>query len=540
VLLVAASLLAGCGGRGLTGAALPAKAGSTASSSASLPTAKSVSPASIAVVPMQRTARQAVPRRAQSDIRSLAFSSLPGGATFVAASPDGSLWAISTNTAPSGDGYVFHYAYDQATSTTKWTNVAGALHRIAIGPDGTPWGVTVAGGIYRYDVYNDRWTAIAGGGSDISVGPDGSVYVISNVDGGQYGNGIWHYVNGAWTQMPGAGVRVAASWDAATYPGGIGPNGFYVVNLSGAIYYYNPSSGYVALAGGASEIAPTKSGGLFVLAYPADPNGAQVYYRNLTAGASAAWVAQPGAALAMTTDSASLYVVGRGNGIYKSAVQPTLQLSPARIRNFQAWAYAPGGALCQSSADVACDSLWSDNYEVDVTPTEDGGHSGDWTLANDNSAVASAANCPGTGNACLTGATGQIAVQPLTTGNANVTVTGQHAGNNSVLPVSVTETTLVVTIDSVAGAKSITAQSECQPSNACSHTPNMSATFPTQPASGSYQYVFTMKNFPYPVGVTAGDIGFQVFNDSGLAGSGVIVKPTIVEGQANTLYVTVK
>ena len=539
-MLLVAALLAGCGGRGVTGAAPPSQPGSAAGASASLPTAKSVSPASIAVAPMQRTAHRAVPRQTQSDIRSLAFSTLPGGATFVAASPDGSLWAISTNTAASGDGYVFHYAYDSLSQTTKWTNVAGALHRIAIGPDGTPWGVTVAGGIYRYDVYNDRWTAIAGGGSDVSVGPDGSVYVISNVNGGQYGNGIWHYVSGSWTQMPGAGVRVAASWDAATYPGGIGPNGFYVLNLSGAIYYYNPSSGYVSLSGGASEIAPTKTGGLFVLAYPADPNGAQVYYRNLTAGSGGSWVAQPGAALALTTDSTSLYVVGRGNGIYKSAVQPTLQYSPTRIRAYQAWAYAPGGAQCPSSPDVGCDSLWPENYEFDLSPQEDGGHSGAWTLANDNAAVASAVNCPvASGNSCITGQSGQVAIQPLTPGNANVTITGQQAGNNGVLPVSVTETTLVVTLNNVPSASHIQATSNCEPASACPHMPNMYVNIPTQPASGNYTYVFTMKNYPFPVGVKVGDLTVNVYDNNTTLRTVSITNPTIIEGQVNTFNFTV-
>ena len=64
---------------------------------------------------------------------------------------------------------------------------------------------------------------MVGGASDISIGSDGSVYVIANVSCCTGGSSIWHYVNGTWTQLPGAGVRIAASWDTGTYPGGIGP-----------------------------------------------------------------------------------------------------------------------------------------------------------------------------------------------------------------------------------------------------------------------------------------------------------------------------
>ncbi|MBV8749606.1 MAG: hypothetical protein JO103_07815, partial [Candidatus Eremiobacteraeota bacterium] len=254
-------------------------------------------------------------RLPKSAIQPVGWTQLPGCATIVAASPDGSLWVLSCQ-GNGPDRSIWHYA------NGSWSNIPGAAMRLAVGPDGTLWVVNSAGGIYAYN--GTSWTGIAGGASDITVGADGSVYVISNQGGGIYGRGIWRY-SGAWSQLPGAAIRIAASWDTGSYAGAIAPGGFWVLNGIEQIYYYNPSSGFHQIPGAAVDLAPTTNGGLFVLGVPGGSSGNPIYYFDLTSGA---WTQQPGAAFSIATNTSHVYVVGGGSGIYSAPVvaqppQPT-------------------------------------------------------------------------------------------------------------------------------------------------------------------------------------------------------------------------
>ncbi len=253
-------------------------------------------------------------RHREDEIEPVGWTEIPGGAIAVAASPDGSIWVLSS-VGSGADRSIWHYA------NAAWTNIPGAAMRLAVAPDGTLWVVNSSGGIYSYD--GAAWSAIAGGASDISVGADGSVYVISNQGGGPYGRGIWRYAGGAWTQLPGAAVRIAASWDTGTYPGGIAPGGFYVTTAIDAIYYYNPNTGFTQIPGGALQIAATTGGGLFALGYRQNPDGSSpIYYDDL---ASATWSQQPGAAISVATSSEMVYAIGAAGGIYAA---PMVQAPP--------------------------------------------------------------------------------------------------------------------------------------------------------------------------------------------------------------------
>jgi hypothetical protein len=172
----------------------------------------------------------------RSAIQPVGWTQLRGGGIFVAASPDGSVWVLSS--IGSGlDRSIWHYV------NGSWTNIPGAAMRMSVAPDNVLWVINSAGGIYAYD--GSSWSTIAGGASDITVGVDGSVYVISNQGSGTYGRGIWRYTGGSWTQLPGAAVRIAASWDTGTYPGSIAPGGFWVTNALSGIYYFTITRGLV-------------------------------------------------------------------------------------------------------------------------------------------------------------------------------------------------------------------------------------------------------------------------------------------------------
>ena len=279
-----------------------------------LDTPQSVSPGLIAPAPMAHTAilpagvmQSATVRTTQSDIQNLSYAQIPGGASYAAAAPDGSLWVLSTQ--PSGaDKFIWHY------SGGSWTNISGLASRLSVAPNGTLYVINSGGGAFSYS--GGTWTAFGGGCRDLTAAADGSLYVISN--GGGSDGAIWHYASGTWTQQPGNGNRIAASWDTQSYniPGGtITPGGFYVINSLGSIYYLG-SSGYIQFPGAGSAVAPI-SGGLFVLGYPIDPNGNALYYYDLN---NPGWSAKPGAGVSISTDGRTLYIISSSGAIYYSQI----------------------------------------------------------------------------------------------------------------------------------------------------------------------------------------------------------------------------
>jgi hypothetical protein len=123
-------------------------------------------------------------------------------------------------------------------------------------------------------------------------------------------------VNGSWTQLGGAGVRIAASWDPGTYPGGINPGGYYVANAQGSIFYWSPGVGYIQFPGAAVQLAPTNSGGLFALANDGATSHA-IFYYDLTGGP---WTQKGGAANSIAANGNSVFATNAGGGIFQSAI----------------------------------------------------------------------------------------------------------------------------------------------------------------------------------------------------------------------------
>jgi len=253
-------------------------------------------------------------RTTKSDIQGLNYTQIPGAASFAAASPDGSLWALSTQ--PSGpDKYIWHY------SGGNWTNISGLASRLSVAPNGTLYALNSGGGVYAYTSGTGIWSAVGGGCRDLSVASDGSLYIISSGSGAD--GAIWHFAGGSWTQLMGSGSRIAASWDPNTYAspaGSITPGGFYVANSQGSLYYFS-TSGYVQIPGAASSVAPI-TGGLFALGYPSDPNGNVLYYYDL---ANPGWSAKGGSGASLSSDGKTLYIVGASGNIYSSPITPVGQ-----------------------------------------------------------------------------------------------------------------------------------------------------------------------------------------------------------------------
>jgi Tectonin domain len=314
LLTLAFAALAACSP---AGRAMSPRAPADAAAAAQLQTPLSVSPAKVPAPPMPAgpvPPASSMTRSPRSSLSMTGWTQLPGSAVQLAAAAN-FLYALSTQ--PGGYGQQI-YQYNGPVGSGSWSAIPGSATRIAMSPYGQLWAVNSAGGIYAYDSGHGSWSTIAGGASDISIASDGSVYVISNQGGGPYGYGIWHYVNGTWTQLPGAAVRIAASWDTASYPGAsITPGGFYVVNTQQSVFYYDLASGFHQVPGSAYQVAPTRSGGLFALGVPPGPYGEPIYYRDLSAGA---WTQQPGAANSIATDGVRVFVTNTQGAIYYAPV----------------------------------------------------------------------------------------------------------------------------------------------------------------------------------------------------------------------------
>jgi predicted lipoprotein with Yx(FWY)xxD motif len=294
-----------------------------------LPTPQSVSPANIPVAPMAKTTilpssamRNAI--HTQSDIQGLNWTQIPGSATQVTASTDGSIWVLSTD--PQGpDKYIWHYA------NGTWTNIAGLASQLAIAPNGTLYAINSAGGTYSYS--GGVWTALGGGAQALTAAADGTTYVLSNGGSGP-DRAIWHNVSGNWTQVPGSGTGIAASWDNGSYAassGAVNAGGLYILNSLGAIYYENPDHSFSSMPGNASAITATTGGGYFVLGFPTNSAGNNIYYYNLSSGT---YTAEAGSGVSIATDGAHLYVVSASGAIYVSAVTATSTPTPGPQTNF--------------------------------------------------------------------------------------------------------------------------------------------------------------------------------------------------------------
>lgn len=260
--------------------------------------------------PSDMTSKSPSGNHRMQPVSSSTWTLVPGGATQIVASPDGTLWALGTGT---GDRPIWHY------SGGSWTNIPGAASHLAVAFDGTLYATNAGGGIYSWN--GSTWTAIAGGASAIAIGRDGTIYVTSN--GGSGDRAIWKFSGGAWTQLSGSGVALSANWDPKPYtiPGGsVAPGGFFVINAEGYIYSATSSGTYTSMSGGASGIASTSIGGLFVIGYPVnDALGNQVYYWNLDNSAGG-WSYQTGAGLSVGANINHVYVVATNNAIYTSTI----------------------------------------------------------------------------------------------------------------------------------------------------------------------------------------------------------------------------
>ncbi len=194
------------------------------------------------------------------------WTAVNGGGTKITVGPDGNPWVLNSS------NQIFHYV------NGAFQQVPGAAREIDAGADGSVWAIGTNTpyqqypndyGIYKWT--GTTWTPVNGGGVKIAVGPDGNPWVINS-----FGN-IFHYVNGAFQQIPGAAREIDAGADGSVWV--IGAN-------NSTIYHLKPDNSWEAVDGSAIGVGVAPDGTPWVV-----NSGGAIYHR-----VNNAWVNIPGLA----------------------------------------------------------------------------------------------------------------------------------------------------------------------------------------------------------------------------------------------------
>jgi hypothetical protein len=260
------------------------------------------------------------------------FRLVPGSLHELAVGADGTVWGI--------DATGLIYRYD--SSTQRWVQAPGYLTQIAVGGKDSVWGLNPAGSIYRWDADRQNWTPVSGSLTEISVGSDGDVWGLNVAES------IYHWSPSAqnWFQVPGALKQIAVGFNGAVWG----------INSAGLIYRFNPGSqAFVSVPGILTQIAIGSDGVVWGL------NGQNIYRFNAL---TQQFENVPGALTRIAVGSGgNVWGISAGNLIYHFD-------TPS-----QSWIHIPG-TLSQIAAG-ANGSVWGLNssdaiYSLvqPVTPTQ--------------------------------------------------------------------------------------------------------------------------------------------------------------------------
>ncbi len=276
-------------------------------------------------------------------IGALNWGRITGESSQVAVAPDGSVWALSNDPLGSINKNIWHRA------NNAWTSVSGTGSSIAVGPTGTVYVVNgTSNDVYSTNNGGSNWTYLGGGARYVTAGADGSIYILSSNNVVSGNSAIWKYASGTWTQQPGSGSLLQESFDPNTYAvAGVGtvvPNGYFLLNSTGAIYYYSPGIGYVQFPGSGSGIAAIP-GGFFKLNYPASGGGEGLAYFDY---ASTTLTSEPGIGVNLAAGTrpdglgTQLYEVNSSDILWTTPVSTTPAAPSVPFNDYTTFGYDNG------------------------------------------------------------------------------------------------------------------------------------------------------------------------------------------------------
>lgn len=135
------------------------------------------------------------------------------GLTRIAVGFDGTLWGLDSQ------GRIYQYVPNQG-----WNQIPGSLAQIVIGSSSSVWGMNSGG--YTYHYVNGSFQNVPGVLVQMAVGSDGDTWGLNSA------TSIYHYNGSGWAQVPGNLVRIAVGYAGAVYG----------INSAGSIYHYNTST----------------------------------------------------------------------------------------------------------------------------------------------------------------------------------------------------------------------------------------------------------------------------------------------------------
>lgn len=128
-----------------------------------------------------------------------------GCATAIGVGRNGAAWVIGCAETSPGNHGIFRY------TGSSWQGIAGEGKAIAVSPEGTPWVVNAAGGVYRWNGASFAPLEAASCAREIGVGAGDSAWVIGCNDLGAGGYGVYGWNGLAWQGVPGAATKIAVS-----------------------------------------------------------------------------------------------------------------------------------------------------------------------------------------------------------------------------------------------------------------------------------------------------------------------------------------
>lgn len=146
-------------------------------------------------------------------------TSVPGALHQIAVGADGTVWGLNST------GEIFTYN----AQTQTWTYVPGTLAQIAVGSSNAVWGLNQAGLIFRWAAAKSEWDWIPGALAQIAVGADGDVWGV-NAQEQIY---RFNVQTQGWTEVSGALKQIAVGFDGAVWG----------VNEGNGVYRYNVATG---------------------------------------------------------------------------------------------------------------------------------------------------------------------------------------------------------------------------------------------------------------------------------------------------------
>ncbi|HEX3682042.1 MAG TPA: tectonin domain-containing protein [Bryobacteraceae bacterium] len=203
-----------------------------------------------------------------------ALTEMPGGALQLAVGADGTVWGLNVN----GESYSYN------AQTNSWTSGSQPLSQIAVGASGAIWGLNSAGDIYRFNSTSKTWRLVPGNLSQLAVGADGAVWGL-NAAGSIY---TFNSQTQSFTQIPGVLSQIVVGFDGAVWG----------LNASEQVYRFNPGTqSFDYVAGSLAQLSVGADGAVWGINYL----GNIYYFDRLTQG----WSQTPGSLKAISAGSGS-------------------------------------------------------------------------------------------------------------------------------------------------------------------------------------------------------------------------------------------